>query len=70
MAQSILKANAGVPLEEISPAVASALADEVFTRVTKQYEIISTADVRECVGGLLREKGYYETAKSYMEYQK
>ena len=70
VARSILNANAGIAAETISPAMAAALAGEVFERLTQQQEIISTADVRACVFALLREKGLPQTAKSYMEYLK
>ena len=69
VAKSILKANAGVPDEDITPAMASAMANEVFVRVTRQREIISTSDVRDCVFALLKEKGFPGTAKSYWEYK-
>ena len=68
--KSILNANSRVPDEEISPALAAALAEEVFIRVTREHEIISTADVRECVLSLLRERGLGGTAKSFEEYKK
>ena len=70
VAKSILKANANIVLETITPAMAAALADEVFARVTRQQEIITTADVRSCVCELLIERGLPETAKCYMEYRK
>ena len=68
--KSILNANSRVPDEEISPALAAALAEEVFIRVTREHEIISTADVRECVLSLLRERGLGGTATSFEEYKK
>ena len=46
VARSILLANENTPAETITPAMASALADEVFARVTKKSTIITTADVR------------------------
>ncbi|MBR5343398.1 MAG: hypothetical protein IK149_05830 [Oscillospiraceae bacterium] len=70
VARSILKANADTRSESITPAVAAALADTVFLRLTQQHEIISTADVRSCVVALLRERGLYQTAESYAEYTK
>ncbi len=70
IAKSILNANAGVLFESISPAAAAALAGEVFARVTREHEIITTADVRDCVIVLLKEKGYTGTAANYMEYKK
>ena len=68
--RSILNASQRVPEETITPAMAAALADQVFTRVTERSTIITTADVRECVYALLKEKGLPGTAKSYIEYKK
>ncbi len=70
--KSILKANADAEAEdeEITRAVARALAAEVFSRLTEQHEIITTAEVRECVFALLKEKGLSETAKCYMEFRR
>ena len=70
VARSILHANENVSTETISPAMADALAGEVFARVTKKSDIISTADVRDCVYELLRERGFADTAKCYIEYKK
>ena len=70
VAKSILRASADTEREEISPAAATALADEVFVRVTAQHEIITTEEVRACVFALLLENGLTETAKSYMEFMK
>jgi len=67
---SILKANAGIAMEEISEKAAAALAGDVFARLTAQDAIISTGEVRDCVYALLLEKGYLQTAKQYMEYKK
>ena len=67
---SILKANAGIAMEEISEKAAAALAGDVFTRLTARDAIISTGEVRDCVYALLLEKGYLQTAKQYMEYKK
>ena len=50
--------------------MASAFADQVFVRVTKESDIVTTADVRDCVYALLKEKGLTETAKSYIEYKR
>ena len=69
-AKSSLKANADTEGEEISPAMAKGLADEVFVRLTGEYEIITTADVRACVYALLLEKKLPGTAKSYMEFDR
>ncbi len=70
VARSILHANENIPAETITPAMASAFADEVFVRVTKESDIVTTADVRDCVYALLKEKGLTETAKSYIEYKR
>ena len=70
VARSILKANADAPSETVTPAVAAALADAVFSRLTQQHEIISTADVRACVIELLREKGLLQTADCYADFSK
>ena len=69
VAKSILKANANVPEEDITPAMASAMASEVFARITRENEIISTADVRDSVYLLLNERNYPGTAKSYWDYK-
>ena len=68
--KSILNANAGIPDESISPALAAALADTVFDRLTGRYSVITTADVRECVISLLQEKGFAGTAACYRDYLK
>ena len=65
-----VNANANVPAEAITPAMAAALADEVFARLTRRHDIITTAEVRACVSALLGEKGLTGTAKSYMDYVK
>ena len=49
---SILKANAGTA-EKISDNVASAIADDVFSRLTEGSEIITTKEVRNCVYQIL-----------------
>ena len=67
---SILKANADAVGEELDRRTAMLIADEVFSRLTKAREIISTGDVRVCVEELLREKGYPETARCYQAYKK
>ncbi len=70
VARSILKANADADTETISPALAQAIANEVFARLTREQEIITTADVRASVFDLLLEQGLPETAKCYMEFGK
>ena len=66
---SILKANAGTG-ESLSRRKAANLADEVFQRVTEKSELISTQDVRDCMGKLLKEKGLTRTAENYLAYKK
>ena len=68
--RSILNANVNVAGETISPALAAALANEVFNRLTKQNEIITTAEVRAYTFAHLQEKGLPGTANRYMEYRK
>lgn len=67
---SILKANAGIQDEKISRKKAAVLADDVFTRVTDQHDVISTQDVRECTAAILREKGYPKTVENYLNYKR
>ena len=67
--RSILNANAGTPLENISQTVAEALADDVFSQLTEKSEIITTREIRNCVYETLLDRGYPETAKRYMEYK-
>lgn len=67
---SILRANAEAPDEEITRKKAAVLADEVFQRLTEKLEIISTRDVHDCTAALLREKGYPQTAERYLSYRK
>ena len=68
--QSILKANAEIPGEAIPEAVAANIAECVFSRLTEENDIITTADVRKGVEALLIERGLPETAKAYSEYKK
>ena len=70
VASSILKANEGIAMEEITEKAAAALAGDVFAALTERDAIISTKEVRDCVYALLLEKGYLQTAKQYMEYKK
>ena len=67
---SILKANQDISGEEITRAVAVNIADKVFSRLTKENEIIATKDVRDCVYEILTERKYTKTAKAYAEYKK
>ena len=68
--KSILKASADTEDERISPKMADALTDEVFDRLTAQHEIITTAEVRDCVYALLKERGFPKTAESYESFKK
>ena len=67
---SILRANAEVPGEEITRKKAMAFADGVFVKLTESSEIIRTEDVRTCVTALLKEKGFPQTAEHYQNYKK
>ena len=67
---SILKANANIPGEDISPAMAAAMANQVFDRLTKDHDLITTVEVRTCVAALLQENDLSETARCYLEYVK
>ena len=67
---SILKANQAISGEEITRAVAVNIADKVFSRLTKENEIIATKDVRDCGYEIRTERGYPKTAKAYAEYKK
>ena len=66
---SILKANAETKNEEMNENIAAALADDVFSKLTEGSEIITTADIRQCVYDLLCARGYPETARLYIEYK-
>ena len=68
--RSILRANADTRGEHLSEKAAAYIAGAVFARLSAQEEIFSTSDVRDCVYGMLLEKGYPMTAKNYMEYRK
>ena len=67
---SILKANEGTFEKSLTRAVAADIAAVVFSRLTAENEIITTAETRECVDRILQERGYTETAKRYREYKK
>ena len=67
---SILRANAETAETSLAERVASHIADEVFARLTVDHEIITTQEVRDCVYAVLREKGFTDTAKHYMEFVK
>lgn len=68
--RSILRANAEVPVEELTETKAARIADIVFARLTAEREIITTDEIRACVYEVLLERGLRETAKHYMEYVK
>ncbi len=68
--RSILRANAEVPAEKIGKKRAAAIADEVFSRLTENSDVLSTADVRGCVYEVLREQELLQTAEHYMNYRK
>lgn len=70
VAKSILRANADTEGEIVNPALAEALADEVFARLTARHQIITTAEVRACVYALLQEAGLPLTAESYQAFKK
>ena len=67
--ESILHADANVPEELIPSFVAKGIAGEVFDRITKDNDIISTQDVRNAVYEVLCERGYPLTAENYMAYK-
>ena len=67
---SILKANAEVPSEAMTRKTAQRYASKVFDRLTDRSEIITTAEVRDCVAEVLREKGRPQTAQHYLAYRK
>ena len=68
--RSILRANAEVREEPLSEKEAAAIANRVFAKLTAEYEVITTADIRDCVGAILVEKGLPQTAEKYLTYQK
>ena len=67
---SILKANRGISGEEITKTMAVNIADEVFSRLTTENEIITTKDVRDSVYAILTERDYPKTANAYADYKK
>ena len=68
--RSILKANAEVPNEAMMRKHAQGIASEVFRRLSERSEIITTAEIRDCVAKILREKGKPQTAEHYLAYKK
>ena len=67
---SIMRANAETAERDLTERIAAHIAGEVFTTLTADHEIITTQEVRDCVSAVLREKGFTETAKHYIEYKK
>ena len=67
---SILKANGDTNEEEISRATASYIADETFDRLTKEKDIITTQDIRECVYDILCKKNLQNPARLAMYFYK
>lgn len=65
IAKSILKANEGAFFEEITPAHAEMIADDVFRQLSKETSIITTRDVHLRVYDILLEKGFRDTAALY-----
>lgn len=68
--KSILMANADTLDEEVSRHMASYIADEVFTKLTREKEIITTQDVRDCVYAKLCEINLPHTAEQYRKFAK
>ena len=46
------------------------IVDEVFSRLTRKNEIITTAEVKACTYAVLCEKGLPLTAERYVDYRK
>ena len=70
LVKSILKANAEVPEENIDERIASRISDLALSRLTEENDIITTQEIRACIYAILSEKGYRQTAKHYINYQK
>lgn len=68
--KSILKADVDTLEEEVSRHMASYIADDVFAKLTREKEIITTQDVRDAVYAKLREMGLPHTAEQYIHYAK
>ncbi len=68
--RSVLRANAEVPLEQMTKRQAAVIAAEAVKRILAEREILTTADLREAVYALLCEKGFRQTAEHYMNYKK
>lgn len=67
VATSIVWANGRTPEEIITIKTAKRIADEVFHRLTAERDIISTAEIRDCVCQVLKEMGYPLTAERYLD---
>ena len=67
---SIRRANAETDEQPLTQAEAASLADTVFTRLTRDNDIITTQEIRGCVCELLREKKLPKTAERYRDYKK
>lgn len=67
---SILRANAEAPEELMNGNTAAWLAGEVFTRLTAEKDLLTTAEIRVCMAALLREKGFPKTAARYLDFMK
>ena len=68
--KSILKANGGIAEETIARKEAVTIANEVFDTLTRNKEIITTAEVRACVYEKLLGRGFPLTAEIYRSYKK
>ena len=69
VANSIVWANGRTSNEVITISRAEAIADEVFRRLTAEKDIITTAEIRDCVYKVLKEQGYPDTAENYINYK-
>ncbi len=67
---SILKAGTGAPEEAVTRQTASFIADETIARLTREYSIITTQDIRDTVYKLLNEMNLPHTAQCYINYKK
>ncbi len=69
LVSSILKANSETD-EELSESSAAYLSDVVIGRLAKEYDIITTALIRDGVYRALVERGLPMTAQKYRDYSK
>ncbi len=67
---SILKANGDSDIEEITEKRAAYLSSLIFNRLIKDHDVITTDDIRTCTAGVLREKGFPDTAEKYLTFRK